>query len=122
MIVPSIRRFLYQAPGSNIAPDRQIARFYDRPQKREVKCRLEVSKKIKSQAPLFECSVLGCVEAFETFGQQSCTLTSASILSTENSMMRSEETGLTNFHRSDTADIRSCSSDPLVQNTSRGHC
>jgi len=40
-----------------------------RSEKREVKRRLEVSKKIESPVPLFKCSVLGCVEAFETFGQ-----------------------------------------------------
>lgn len=41
--------------------------FYDPPQRREVKCRSEASKKTESTTPLFECSVLGCVEAFETF-------------------------------------------------------
>ena len=43
--------------------------FYDPPEKREVKRRLDVSKKIESLVLLFECSVLGCVEAFETFEQ-----------------------------------------------------
>ena len=43
--------------------------FYDPPENREVKRRLDVNKKIESLVPLFECSVLGCVEAFETFEQ-----------------------------------------------------
>ena len=43
--------------------------FYDPPDKREVKHRSETSKTDESPIPLFECSVLGCVEAFETFAQ-----------------------------------------------------
>ena len=43
--------------------------FYDPPDKREVKHRLETSKTDESPIPLFKCSVLGCVEAFETFAQ-----------------------------------------------------
>lgn len=43
--------------------------FYDPPQKRELKPCVEVGKKSESSAPLFKCSVIGCVEAFETFGE-----------------------------------------------------
>ena len=67
--VSSKRWLLYQAPGFNIAPNHKISGFYDPPEKRELKPHVEVGKKIESSAPLFECSVIGCVEAFETFGE-----------------------------------------------------
>ena len=40
--------------------------FYDPPEKREVKRRLDVNKKIESLVPLFECSVLGCGWGFRS--------------------------------------------------------
>ena len=43
--------------------------FYDPPHKRELKPRVEVGKKSEGSAPLFKCSVIGCVEAFEMFGE-----------------------------------------------------
>ena len=43
--------------------------FYDPPEKRVVKRRSKGSKETESTTPLFECSVLGCVEVFETFSQ-----------------------------------------------------
>ena len=43
--------------------------FYDPPDKREVKHRSETSKTNESPIPLFECSLLECVEDFETFAQ-----------------------------------------------------
>ena len=43
--------------------------FYDPPEKRQVKHPSEANKKIDSPTPLFECSVLGCAEAFKTFAQ-----------------------------------------------------
>ena len=43
--------------------------FYDPPEKREVKRRSNDSKETERTTPLFECSVLGCVEVFETFSQ-----------------------------------------------------
>ena len=43
--------------------------FYDSREKRVVKRRSKGSKETESTTPLFECSVLGCVEVFETFSQ-----------------------------------------------------
>lgn len=43
--------------------------FYDPPEKRVVKRRSKGSKETESTTPLFECSVFGCVEVFETFSQ-----------------------------------------------------
>lgn len=43
--------------------------FYDPPHKRELKPCVEVGKKSESSVPLFKCSVIGCVEVFETFGE-----------------------------------------------------
>ena len=43
--------------------------FYDPPHKWELKPCVEVGKKSESSAPLFKCSVIGCVEAFKTFGE-----------------------------------------------------
>ena len=43
--------------------------FYDPPAKRVVKRLSKGNKETESTTPLFECSVLGCVEVFETFSQ-----------------------------------------------------
>ena len=43
--------------------------FYDPREKRVVKRRSKGSKETEGTTPLFECSVFGCVEVFETFSQ-----------------------------------------------------
>ena len=43
--------------------------FYDPPEKCVVKRRSKGRKETESTTPLFEYSVLGCVEVFETFSQ-----------------------------------------------------
>lgn len=43
--------------------------FYDPPAKREINRNSEAKKTAKSKTQLFECSVVGCEEAFETFAQ-----------------------------------------------------
>lgn len=43
--------------------------FYDSPAKRELKQHLQAEKTTKTSEQLFECSVAGCEEAFETFAQ-----------------------------------------------------
>ncbi|KAK3713304.1 hypothetical protein QZH41_000682 [Actinostola sp. cb2023] len=43
--------------------------FYDPSEKREVKCRPEANRNTEIHTPLYECSVPGCTEAFDTFAQ-----------------------------------------------------
>ena len=43
--------------------------FHDPRENRVVKRRSKGCKETESTTPLFECSVLGCVEVFETFSQ-----------------------------------------------------
>lgn len=43
--------------------------FYDPPEKRKVRSSPQASTETECPTPLFECSVLGCVEAFKTFAQ-----------------------------------------------------
>ncbi|XP_028417994.1 uncharacterized protein LOC114542718 [Dendronephthya gigantea] len=57
----------HQAPTMLSIPESQG--FYDHPEKREIKHRPEECKKKENPAQLFECSVHGCLEAFDTFEQ-----------------------------------------------------
>ena len=61
--------FYIKHQGPTLLQTTQSQGFYDPPEKRELKPRVEVGKKIESSAPLFECSVIGCVQDFETFGE-----------------------------------------------------
>lgn len=54
--------------GSTVLQTTESQGFYSPLEKREVKRHLE-NKVTKSQTPVFECSVVGCVEGFETFAQ-----------------------------------------------------
>ena len=95
--------------------------FYVPLEKQEVKRRLEVSKKIESPMPLFECSVLGCVEAFETFGQLELHLDVG-----KHTVSRVSHYGMIRrdwalkFSSVDTADIKSCSPDSKGSRTLPG--
>lgn len=86
--------------------------FYNPPEKREVKCRFEVSKKVECPVPLFECSIPGCVESFETFGQLELHLDvgkhTVSRVSQYDAIRRD---WALKFPSVDTADVKSCSSD-----------
>jgi len=86
--------------------------FYDPSEKREVKRRLEDSNKVESPVPFFECSILGCVEAFEAFGQLELRLDvgkhTVSRVSQYDAIRRD---WALKFSSVDTADIKSCSSD-----------
>ena len=55
--------------GPTVLEGTESQAFYNPPEKREAKSRKQVTRKTEIQAPLFECSVIGCVEAFETFAE-----------------------------------------------------
>ena len=105
--------FYVKHQGPTLLQTAESHGFYDTPEKREVKRRLDdVSKKIESSVPLFECSVLGCVEAFETFGQLELHLDvgkhTVSRVSQYDAIRRD---WALKFSSVDTAGIKSCSSD-----------
>jgi len=104
--------FYIKHQGPTLLQTAESHGFYDPPGKREVKRRVEVSKKIESPVPLFECSFLGCVEAFETFGQLELYLDvgkhAVSKVSQYDAIRRD---WALKFSSVDTADIKSCSSD-----------
>ena len=58
-----------QHQGPTMLQTTEAQGFYDHPEKREIKRVSEASKKTESPTLLFECSVHGSVDAFETFAQ-----------------------------------------------------
>ncbi|PFX16920.1 hypothetical protein AWC38_SpisGene18796 [Stylophora pistillata] len=97
--------------------------FYDPPEKRVVKRRSKDSKETEITTPKFECSVLGCVEVFETFLQLELHLDvgkhTVSRLSQYDAVKRD---WALKFSSIDTAGIEcwSCSSDSSIPLTSPG--
>lgn len=59
--------FYIKHQGPTLLQTTKSQGLYDPPHKQELKPR--VGKKSESSAPLFKCSVIGCVEAFEMFGE-----------------------------------------------------
>lgn len=55
--------------GQTLLQTAESQGFCDSPERREFKHHPQASTETESTTPLFECSVLGCVEAFETFAQ-----------------------------------------------------
>lgn len=104
--------FYIKHQGPTLLQTAESNGFYDPPEKREVKRRLEVSKKVECPVPLFECSVPGCVESFETFGQLELHLDvgkhTVSRVSQYDAIRRD---WALKFSSVDTADVKSCSSD-----------
>ena len=95
--------------------------FYDPPEKRQVKHPSEANKKIDSPTPLFECSVLGCAEAFKTFAQLELHLSVGKhTVSRLNQYDAIRRDWALKFSSVDTSNNKNCSSDSRCPQTSPG--
>ena len=107
--------------GQTLLQTTESQGFYDPSEKREVKRRTQASEKMDSSTPLFECSVLGCVEEFETFAQLELHLDVGK--HTVSRLTQFDEIKIDyalKFSSIDTADTKSCSSDSSKPRTFPG--